>query len=31
MPVLFVINGELNKKAQEYLGTMGGYVNIQEF
>lgn len=31
MPVLFVIKGELNKKAQEYLGTMGGYVNIQEF
>lgn len=31
MPILFVIKGELNKKAQEYLGTMGGYVNIQEF
>lgn len=31
MPVIFVIKGELNKKAQDYLATMGGYVTIQQF
>ena len=31
MPVMFLVKGELNKKAQEYLNNMGGYINIFQF
>lgn len=31
MPVIFLVNGELSKKAQEYLNNMGGYINVFQF
>lgn len=31
MPVIFLVNGELSKKAHEYLNNMGGYINVFQF